>query len=94
MGLIVIIVFAELMVAEKGISLPFCYLRYPEVLLKLPTLELSISLSLISLIFSLKVNVMSESVAMEAVITAAISTVGGNESPVVNVAEAANIALL
>ena len=85
-------VLAELMVAEKGISVPFASLSFRVI--KLPTLVLSIALSLISLIFSLKVNVMSESVAMEAVITAAISTVGGNESPVVNVAEAADIALL
>ena len=85
-------VLAELMVAEKGISVPFASLSFRVI--KLPTLVLSIELSLISLIFSLKVNVMSESVAMEAVITASISTVGGNESPVVNVAEAADIALL
>ena len=86
------IVLAELMVAEKGISVPFASLSFRVI--KLPTLVLSISPSLTSLIFSLKVNVMSESVAMEAVITASISTVGGNESPVVNVAEVADIALL
>ena len=85
-------VLAELMVAEKGISVPFASVSFRVI--KLPTLVLSIALSLTSLIFSLKVNVMSESVAMEAVITASISTVGGNESPVVNVAESANIALL
>ena len=61
-------VLAELMVAEKGISVPFASVSFRVI--KLPTFVLSIALSLISLIFSLKVNVMSESVAMEAVIPA------------------------
>ena len=92
MGLIVIIVFAELMVAEKAKSEPFSSVSFSVI--KLPTLELVNSELSRFLTASEKVNVMSESVAMDAVITASIETVGGNESPVVKVAEAAVIALL
>ena len=87
-----ITVFAELMVAENGISEPLASVSFRVI--RLPTLE-SVKAELSRfLTASLKVKVIFESVAIEAVITASILTVGGNESPVVKVADAAVIALL
>ncbi len=80
------------MVAENGISDPLASVSLSVI--KLPTFESVNSELSRFLTFSLNVNVISESVAMEAVITASITTVGGSESPVVKVADAAVIALL
>ena len=85
-------VFAELMVAVKGMFVPFASVSFRVI--KLPTFEFVRAESSRFLTASENVKVMSELVAMEAVITASIATVGGNESPVVKVAEAAVIALL
>ena len=87
-----ITVFAELMVAENAISDPLASVSLRVI--KLPTFE-SVKAELSKfLTASLKVKVIFESVAIEAVITASIATVGGSESPVVKVADAAVIALL
>ena len=85
-------VFAELIVAEKAKSVPLASVSFRVI--RLPTLAFVSSESSRFLTASLNVNVISESVAIDAVITASITTLGGNESPVVKVAEAADIALL
>ena len=61
---------------------------------KLPTFASVKGVSFKFLTASLKVNVMLEFVAIDAVMTASIITVGGRESADVNVAEAEVIALL
>ena len=61
--------------------------------IKLPTFKLVISVSSRFRTGSLKVNVISELVAIDAVITASILTVGGRESPTVNIANEFEIAL-
>ena len=76
-------------VKERSAPLASVSLR----VIKLPTFEFVISESSKFLTASLKVNVMSELVAMEAVITASILTVGGRESPTVNIANEFVIAL-
>ena len=86
-----IIVFVELIVAVNGMSNPVS----PESfnVIKLPTL-LSVRRELSRfLTASLNVKVISEFVAIEATITASISTVGGSVSPEVKVTDSAHIRL-
>ena len=80
------------MVAENGMSDPLASVSFRVI--KLHTFEFVKAELSKFLTASLKVKVISESDAMEAVITASILTVGGSESPVVKVADAAVIALL
>ena len=78
-----IIVLAELIVATKGISAPLASVSFNVI--KLPTLEFVKAVSSKFLTASLNVKVISELVAIEAVITASISTVGGNLSAAVKI---------
>ena len=83
-GSIVIIVFSVLIVAVKDRSVPLASVSFRVI--KLPTFESVISESSKFLTASLNVNVIS-------VITASILTVGGRESPTVNIAKEFVIAL-
>jgi hypothetical protein len=85
-------VFAVLMVAEKDMSNPLASVSFK--VSKLPTLASVKAVLSKFLIGSLNVNVIFESVAIDAVMTASIIIVGEIVSADVNVAEAEFIALL